>query len=239
MKPSASTVPKHVGIIMDGNRRFAKRLMLKPWQGHEWGAKKLQDVLEWGRELGVEELTFYGFSIENFDRPKDEFDFLMNLALKTFTDWYSPENLAKLAKHGVRMSFIGRISMFPQNVQDAMHKLEEATKNNSKYIVNFAVAYGGRAEILDATKKVAQMVKDGKLDVDKINEDVFQKQLYTESEPDLIIRTSGEMRTSGFLLWQSSYAELFFCDNAWPEFTKEDLVTAIDSYSGRDRRFGK
>ena len=239
MQPSASTVPKHVGLIMDGNRRFAKRLMLKPWQGHEWGARKIKEVLKWAKDLGVEEVTFYAFSVENFDRPKDEFAFLMKLALKTFEDWYTPENLAKLNEDGVRMNFIGRIWMFPKDVQEAMAKLAEATKNNSKYIVNFAVAYGGRAEILDATRKVAQMVKDGKLNVDKINEDVFAKQLYMESEPDLIIRTSGEHRTSGFLLWQSSYSEFFVCDNAWPELSKEDLVHAITDYSSRNRRFGK
>jgi len=239
MKPSASPVPKHVGIIMDGNRRFAKRLLLKPWQGHEWGAKKLKEVLTWCRELGVKELTLYAFSIENFNRPKDEFDYLMTLFKKEFQELYTPENLAALKKDGLRVTIIGRIEMFPADVQDAMRKLMDATQENAPYTVNFAMAYGGRAEIIDATKKVAQMVQDGKITVDKINEEVFQKNLYTESEPDLIIRTSGEQRISGFMLWQGSYAELFFCEHNWPEFTKDDLVAAISTYQNRDRRFGK
>lgn len=239
MEPTTNAVPKHIGIIMDGNRRFAKRLLLKPWQGHEWGAKKLKDVLTWCRDLGVKEITLYAFSIENFDRPKQEFDFLMNLFRDEFRDLYKPENIEQLRKDGVRINLLGRIGMFPVDVQEAMNNITEATKKNKPYVVNFAMAYGGRAEIIDATRKVAQMVKDGKLDVDKINEDVFQKNLYTESEPDLIIRTSGEQRISGFMLWQGSYAELFFCKNNWPEFSKEDLVEAIASYNNRDRRFGK
>lgn len=239
MKATASTVPKHVGIIMDGNRRFAKKLMLKPWQGHEWGAKKLKDVLTWCKELSIKELTLYAFSIENFNRPKEEFDFLMGLFKKEFQELYSPENVQKLKAEGIRVTVIGRIEMFPADVQQAMRTLMDATKSNGPYTVNFAMAYGGRAEIIDATKKVAQMVKDGKITVDNINEEVFQKNLYTESEPDLIIRTSGEQRISGFMLWQGSYAELFFCDHNWPEFSKEDLVEAIETYNNRDRRFGK
>ena len=129
--------------------------------------------------------------------------------------------------------------MFPQPVQDAMQALINATAANGPHQVNFAMAYGGRAEIIDATRKVAQLVKDGKLAVDNIDEAAFQKQLYTESEPDLIIRTSGEQRISGFMLWQGSYAELFFCDKNWPEFSKDDLVEAIETYQNRDRRFGK
>jgi tritrans,polycis-undecaprenyl-diphosphate synthase [geranylgeranyl-diphosphate specific] len=239
MQPTTSPVPRHIGVIMDGNRRFAKRLMLKPWQGHEWGAKKVKDVLTWCRELGVSELTLYAFSIENFDRPKEEFDYLMKLFVKEFQELTKPENLKQLHADGLRITFLGRIEMFPQDVKDAMHKVMDATKGNGPFQVNFAMAYGGRAEIIDATRKVAQLVKDGKLDVNKIEESTFQKQLYTESEPDLIIRTSGEQRISGFMLWQGSYAELFFCKNNWPEFSKEDLVEAINSYQDRERRFGK
>lgn len=239
MQPSTNTMPRHIGIIMDGNRRFAKRLMLKPWQGHEWGAKKVRQVLDWCRELDIQELTLYAFSIENFDRPKEEFDYLMDICLKEFKELLQPKNLDELRKNGLRINFLGRITMFPQLIQDAMRQLMAATNENAPRIVNFAMAYGGRAEIIDATKKVAELVKAGKLDIDKINESVFQRQLYTESEPDLIIRTSGEQRTSGFLLWQSSYAELFFCEKKWPEFEKEDLLQAIHSYQERDRRFGK
>ena len=239
MERTQNQVPKHIGIILDGNRRFAKRLMLKPWKGHEFGAEKIRKVLDWCKELGVREVTLYAFSLENFDRPKDEFDYLMNLFAKEFNDLMKDENRKKLADDGLRVNFIGRIWMFPENVQKAMRELMKMTEKNSSYIVNFAMAYSGRGEVIDATKKIAALVKEGKLDVDKINEEVFAKQLYTESEPDLVIRTSGEQRTSGFMIWQASYAELYFCPKFWPEFEKEDLVAAIENYKNRERRFGK
>jgi tritrans,polycis-undecaprenyl-diphosphate synthase [geranylgeranyl-diphosphate specific] len=239
MEQTQNQVPRHIGIILDGNRRFAKRLMLKPWKGHEFGAEKTRKVLDWCKELGIEEVTLYAFSLENFDRPKEEFDYLMNLFAKEFNDLMLPENREKLAEDGLRINFIGRISMFPENVQKAMTELMKMTEKNSKSTVNFAMAYGGRGEIIDATKKIAALVKEGKLDVDKINEEIFAKQLYTESEPDLVIRTSGEQRTSGFMLWQASYAEFYFCPKFWPEFEKEDLVAAIERYKSRERRFGK
>lgn len=237
IQPSTNNVPRHVGIILDGNRRFAKRLMLKPWKGHEWGAKKVEGMLEWCEELGIDELTLYAFSIENFNRPKDEFDELMTV----FKDGFD-----KLAKDPrldtekrLRIRFLGRIGMFPAAVQEKMRWLEEKTKDNGPKTINFAMAYGGRAEIIDATKKIAAMVKDGALNIDAINEEVFAKQLYTDSEPDLIIRTSGEQRTSGFMLWQGSYAELYFCPKLWPEFEKEDFLEALTIYANRERRFGK
>jgi len=239
MEQTQNQVPRHIGIILDGNRRFAKRLMLKPWKGHEFGAEKVRKVLDWCKELGVREVTLYAFSLENFDRPKEEFDFLMNLFAKEFSDLMKDENRKKLTEDGLKVNFMGRIRMFPENVQKAMRELMEFTKNNTKHTVNFAMAYGGRGEVIDATRKIAQLVKEGRLDVEQINEEVFAKQLYTESEPDLVIRTSGEQRTSGFMLWQASYAELYFCPKFWPEFDKEDLVAAIESYKSRERRFGK
>jgi tritrans,polycis-undecaprenyl-diphosphate synthase [geranylgeranyl-diphosphate specific] len=239
MLKSEGKIPKHVGIIMDGNRRFAKRLMMKPWKGHQWGAEKVRKVLDWAHEAGIKELTLYAFSIENFDRPKDEFDYLMDLFLKEFKSLMEPEELAKLKENEVKVNFIGRIEMFPEAVTQAMNDLMDATKDNGDNIVNFAMAYGGRAEVLDAAKKIAERVKSGELDPSDINEEVFEKGLYTESEPDLIIRTSGEQRTSGFMIWQGSYAELFFTDKCWPEFEKEDLEKAIVAYQGRERRFGK
>jgi tritrans,polycis-undecaprenyl-diphosphate synthase [geranylgeranyl-diphosphate specific] len=239
MEQTQSKVPRHIGIIIDGNRRFAKRLMLKPWKGHEFGAEKIRKVMEWCKELGIQEVTFYAFSLENFDRPKDEFDYLMGLFKKEFEEMMKEENRKKMAEEGVRINFIGRIWMFPNEVHERMQKLMELTRENSKHIVNFAMAYGGRGEVIDATRKIAQLVKEGKLDVDKINEDIFAKQLYTQSEPDLVIRTSGEQRISGFMLWQASYAELYFCPKLWPEFEKEDLVAAIKSYQSRERRFGR
>ena len=237
MKSSENRIPKHIGIIVDGNRRFAKRLMAKPWKGHEWGAEKIKKLFEWCQEVGVNELTLYTFSIENFNRPKDEFDYLMKLFAKTFKDIKSKSNDEKYKK--IKINFIGRISMFPKDVQDSMRDLMEATKNHKPYTINFAMAYGGRAEIIDATKKIAEQVKKGKLDIDKINEETFSDNLYMKDEPDLIIRTS-ESRLSGFLLWQGSYAEIIFLPNKlWPEFEKEDFVACIEEYKNRQRRFGK
>ena len=227
-------VPKHIGIILDGNRRFAKRLMLKPYKGHEYGAEKIEKLLEWCKELGIKEITLYCFSIENFNRPKNEFEYLMNLFKEEFTKLKDDPRIKD-----IKVNFIGRLNMFPKNVRDSMNVLIENTKSNKPYTINFAMAYGGRAVVIDATRKIAEQVKNGKLDVDKINEEVFEKNLYTASEPDLIIRTSGEKRTSGFLIYQGAYAELIFVDKMWPEFEKEDLINAIKEYSNRERRFGK
>lgn len=239
MDPTNNHVPMHIGIIIDGNRRFAKRLMMKPWKGHEWGAEKVRAVLDWCKELGVREITLYAFSLENFNRPKEEFEYLMDIFNKEFGSMMDEKNKKKLSDDGIKVNFIGRIWMFSKELQDSMKSLMEFTKNNKGYTINFAMAYGGRGEIIDATKKIALLVKEGKLDVDGINEEVFAKQLYTESEPDLIIRTSGEHRVSGFMLWQGSYAELLFCPKFWPEFDKQDLIDAIESYKNRERRFGK
>ncbi len=236
MEPSESKVPKHIGLILDGNRRLAKRLMLKPWQGHELGAKKVWKLFDWCKELGMQEVTLYTFSIENFNRPKEEFAYLMKLFEREFK---AVKKDPRLHRNKIRINFIGRIHMFPKAVKDAMQSLMDVTKDYKGYIVNFAMAYGGRAEIIDATRRIAKKIKEGKLDVTKINEEVFSKELYIESEPDLIIRTSGEQRTSGFLLWQSSYAELYWCPKMWPEFEKEDLINAIEDYMLRERRFGR
>jgi tritrans,polycis-undecaprenyl-diphosphate synthase [geranylgeranyl-diphosphate specific] len=230
------SVPRHIGIILDGNRRFSKKLMLKPWMGHEWGAKKIWKLFEWTKEIGIKEVTLYAFSVENFNRPKEEFDYLMGVFDKEFGNLLNDDILHK---NKIRINFIGRIWMFPKQVHEEMKKLMDMTKDYDNYIVNFAMAYGGRAEIIDATKKIAEKIKKGELNVDEINEEVFGKELYMESEPDLIIRTSGEQRISGFLLWQGSYAEFYFCPKLWPEFEKEDLLKAIEDYNSRSRRFGK
>src|SRR3989344_2093838 len=231
-----SKIPKHIGIIVDGNRRFAKRLIMKPWKGHEWGAKKFEQLLEWCKEYKVKELTLYTFSIENFNRPKQEFDFLMDLFEKEFKKIKHED---KIYDEKIKINFIGRINMFPENIQKQMKDLMASTKSHNNFIVNFAMAYGGRAEIIDATKKIAQQIKEGKLNIDEINEEVFSKNIYMESEPDLIIRTS-ERRLSGFLLWQGSYSEIQFLPEVlWPEFSKEHFVKCLEDYSNRQRRFGK
>ncbi len=235
MEHAINKVPEHIGIILDGNRRFAKRLMLKPWKGHELGYEKIEKLFNWCKELNIKELTLYTFSIENFDRPKKEFNYLMKLFLKAFSNLKKDKKKTK----DIFFKFIGRLYMFPDNIQQAMYDLMEETKNNNPYKINFAMAYGGRAEIIDTTKKIAEQVKDGKLNIDEINEEVFKHNLYLDSEPDLIIRTS-ESRLSGFLTFQSVYSELIFLpDIMWPEFDKKDLVKCLQEYSNRKRRFGK
>ncbi len=236
MRGSNNKVPKHIGIILDGNRRFSKRLMVKPWKGHEYGAKKIEKLLEWCKELGIKELTLYAFSIENFNRPKKEFDYLMNLFRKEFSRLKDDK---RIHENKIRINIIGRIHMFPKMVQESMNEVMEKTKDYKDYIINFAMAYGGRTEVIDAAKKIAEMVKNGKLNVEDINEEVFSKNLYFKDEPDLIIRTGGEKRTSNFLIYQGAYAEWLFLEKMWPEFEKEDLKEAIVEYGKRKRRFGR
>jgi tritrans,polycis-undecaprenyl-diphosphate synthase [geranylgeranyl-diphosphate specific] len=235
MKFSTNLVPKHVGIILDGNRRFAKRLMLKPWKGHEWGAEKVEKVLEWGNELGVRELTLYTLSLENFNRPKTEFNYLMELFKKEF------KRLSKdpqLQEKEIRINFIGRLWMLDEELQQILKGISNKTKNNSKFTVNFAIAYGGRQEVVDATIKIAEQVKSGELDISKINEETFLNNLWSSSEPDLIIRTGGETRTSNFLNFQAAYSEWIFLEKSWPEFEKEDFISAINEYDTRSIRKG-
>lgn len=233
------TVPNHIGVILDGNRRFAKRLMVKPWHGHEWGAKKFKEFLEWCFDFGVHEVTAYVFSIQNFNRPKEEFDYIIKVFKNEVTRLLEPESLKKLSEQKARITFIGRTWMLPKELQELQQKLMKATEKNSERRINFAMAYGGREEIIDAVKKIAEQVKAGKLDIDKINEETFSKELNLQNEPDLIIRTGGEKRTSNFLPWQSTYSEFIFIEKMWPEMTKEDFLTCIKEYEARERRFGK
>ena len=235
LTPSNNKVPRHIGIILDGNRRFAKRLMLKPWKGHEWGRKKVEALLDWCQELQIKELTLYAFSLENFNRPKEEFNFLMNLFHDALEALQKDE---RIKKYGIHVRFIGRIHLFPPKVQDLMHTIMEQTKNNKNFFLNMAMAYGGRGEVIDAVRKIAHEVKEGTLNVEEINDAVFQDNLYMKSEPDLIIRTGGERRTSNFLPWQAAYSEWIFLEKTWPEFEKQDLVYAIQEFSDRERRFG-
>lgn len=233
---NSSKVPKHIAIILDGNRRFSRRLMMKPWKGHEWGAKKVDKLLDWCNELGIRELTLYAFSVENFRRPKKEFDYLMDLFRKEFDRIKDDE---RIHKNKIRLNFIGRLEMFPHDIERRMRYLMKMTENYKEHVINFAMAYGGRAEVIDATKRVAEQIRSGKLNIDNINEESFGKNLYMKDEPDLIIRTGGEHRTSNFLIWQSHYSEWFFLEKMWPEFEKEDLISVIKEYKKRERRFGK
>jgi len=229
-------VPKHIGIILDGNRRFSKKLMMKPWKGHEWGAKKVEKLMDWCHEFDVKELTLYCFSIQNFNRPKIEFDYLMNLFRKEF-DRFKDDK--RVHDNRIRINVIGRIYLFPKDIQDKVRQIMDMTKDYGNYTLNLAFGYGGREEVIDATVKIAKQVKEGKLDIEQINEDTFSKNLYFDSEPDMIIRTGGDRRTSNFLIWQSHYSEWVFLEKTWPEFEKEDLAQAIKEFSERERRFGK
>ena len=235
MKSSNTLVPNHVGIILDGNRRFAKRLMLKPWKGHEWGAEKVEKVLEWGNELGIHELTLYTLSLENFNRPKTEFNYLMDLFKKEFKRLSKDP---KLQEKEIKINFIGRLWMLDEELQQILKGISNKTKNNSKFTVNFAIAYGGRQEVVDATIKIAEQVKSGELDISKINEETFLNNLWSSSVPDLIIRTGGETRTSNFLNFQAAYSEWIFLEKSWPEFEKEDFISAINEYDTRSIRKG-
>ena len=236
MESTNNNVPRHIGIILDGNRRFSKRLMMKPWKGHEFGAKKVEALFKWCHEYNIRELTLYSFSIENFYRPKREFDYLMKLFKKELNKIIKDK---RLEKYQIRVRFIGRIQMFDKELQRLIHIVMENTKKYEKHTINMAMAYGGRQEVIDAVMKIASDLKKGKLRLEDINEDLFSKNLYLNSQPDLIIRTGGEKRTSNFLNFQAAYAEWIFLDILWPEFDKKDFVACLDEYSKRKRRFGK
>ncbi len=230
---------RHIAFIMDGNRRFARRLMQKPWKGHEWGAKKVREVLRWCRDHDVKYVTLYSLSLENFTkRPKRELEMLMKIFKKEFGA--IPRD-KEIHENRVRINVIGRIHLLPSNVKDAIKRAVESTKDYDDYVVNFAIAYGGRAEIVDGVKKLLNDLKGGKIDRQSIDEGLFQKYLYTNGmpDPDLIIRTGGEKRLSGFLLWQAAYSELYFSDALWPEFSRDEFGKALKDFFGRERRFGR
>ena len=231
-------MPKHVAIIMDGNRRYAKlQGNVDVVKGHEIGADTLEKVLDWSIELGIEIITVYAFSTENFNRPKNEVDGLMKLFIYNFK---RKKKKKKIHRNEVRVKVVGRTELLPDEVKEAIKEAEDATKHYNKRFFNLAIGYDGRLEIIDSFKKIIEQVQDGKISIDDVDEDLVSKNLYTEGidDPNLIIRTSGEERLSGFLLWQSSYSELYFCETLWPELRKVDFLRAIRSYQARERRFG-
>ena len=242
-KPAAAAVsknPGHIAIILDGNRRFAKKLMLKPWMGHQWGKEKVGKLIEWCIELGIKEVTMYAFSVENFNRPKEEFDYIMRLFREACEQLRNDEKLQEKGKKlGIKVRFLGRLGMFPDDVRKLMDEIMDKTADNKGMIVNFCMAYGGRQEIADAARKIAGDVQKGVISPSEVNDETFKRYLYMPEDPDLIIRTGGEKRLSGFLLYQSSYSELFFLEKMWPEFEKEDLLQVIEEFKQRGRRFGK
>ncbi len=229
--------PEHIGIIMDGNRRLAERVGILPWEGHRMGAKKAEDVIEWCIEIGIKTTTLYSFSMENFSRPKDELEPLFDLFEEYFKKIAQDE---QIHKNKIRVKAIGRVKMLPERVRKAIKIAEDATKEYDRFYINFAMAYGGRQEVVDAVKKIANDVKEGKLELNSIDEKTVADNLYTNGarDPDLVIRTSGEERISGFLLWQSAYSELYFCESYWPGFRKIDFLRAIRTYQQRKRRYG-
>jgi len=224
--------PQHLGIILDGNRRFAKRLMLQPWKGHEYGAEKIQKLLKWCDKLKIKELTLYCLSVENIKkRPKTELDYLFRLFRKEFREIKREQ----IEKNKIKIRFIGNLNLLPKDLADQCRKLEKQTESNSNYTINFALAYGGREEIINAVKKILS----NKLSSNQINKKILEKNLWLSSEPDLVIRTGGEKRTSNFLPWQTTYSEWIFLDKMWPEFEEQDLINSIKEFEKRKRRFGR
>jgi len=233
-------MPSHVAVILDGNRRWALENGLPPWMGHRKGAEKVRLLLRECLKLGIRTLTVYAFSIENFQRPKEEVDEIMKLAEEKLDEILQSK---EIYENEVRVKLLGRRDLLPKTLIQKFDEVEEKTKNFSKHFLNIAMAYSGRVEIVDAVKKLVQDVYEGKILPDQITEEDIEKRLYTyhlpNPYPDLIIRTSGEERLSGFLLWQSAYSELCFLEVYWPEFRAIDLYRAIRTYQKRNRRFGK
>ncbi|MDA1301251.1 MAG: polyprenyl diphosphate synthase [Proteobacteria bacterium] len=230
--------PHHIGLIVDGNRRFARVQGLASNEGHNAGSRKLEDFLRWCWQLDIRIVTLYGFSTENYNRPHDEVDYLMDLILRKLKE-FQVDPVIK--EEQVRIKVIGRREDLSAEMIEEIEKIESMTRNHERFLLNIAISYGGRAEIVDAVKKLVDEVDKGCLTIDDIDETTFGRYLYTEGipDPDLIIRTSGEERLSGFLIWQSAYSELYFTEVYWPAFRKIDFWRAIRVYQQRERRFGK
>jgi len=228
-------VPRHVAIIMDGNGRWAIARGLDVSEGHHAGFENIRRVVNDFAKRGVEYLTLYAFSTENWDRPETEVNGILDLAIAVIAN-----EAQELHANGVRIKHLGRVDRLSPELRDQLEQAVEMTAGNTGLTLGIAFDYGGRAEIVDAVKKVALEVKSGCLDVDDIDEDLFSKYLYTEGipDPDLIIRTSGEERLSGFLSWQSAYSELYFTEVFWPAFRRIDFWRAIRVYQQRERRYG-
>ncbi|WP_297499471.1 polyprenyl diphosphate synthase [Thermococcus sp.] len=237
-KVKSGEIPRHVAIIMDGNRRWARRIEKPPWYGHLFGSKKLEEILEWCMELGIRTLTVYAFSTENFHRRKEEVEALMKLFEEKFKEVVRDE---RIHRHGVRVNIIGRKELLPENVRKAAEEAERATRKYTNYTLNIALAYGGRSEIADAVREIVKDVLAGKIKPEDIDEELIKGYLYYPNmpDPDIVIRTGGEVRISNFLLYQIAYSELFFVDVYFPEFRKIDFLRIIREFQRRQRRFGR
>lgn len=230
-------IPTHVAVIMDGNRRWAAEKGMPSYMGYRYGADKVEELLRWCLDLGIKNVTLYVLSVENLRRPKEELNTIFNLL---------EEKLERLERDGIlerediKFKVLGDISLLPKNLREKLGKLEKITSDHTSKSLNLAVSYSGRQEIIKAVREIAEKVRDGRLKPDEIGEEVFRAHLYTSHapDPDLIIRTSGEMRVSGFLLWQLAYSELVFVDVYWPELRKMDFLRALRTFQKRKRRFG-
>lgn len=228
-------MPRHIAIIMDGNRRWAKKRNLPVKLGHKQGAETLKKVVRYANKIGIEYMTVYAFSTENWKRSEEEVSALMSL-LEGYLDDFAKE----ADTENIVIRVLGNLDRLSESLQESIKRTIERTKNNTGIIFNIALNYGGRDEITNAVKNIAKDVKDGILELDQISEEIVTKYLYTKDDPDpdLLIRTSGEIRLSGFLPWQTTYSEFLFLDKLWPDFTEKDLDDAIEVFSKRNRKFG-
>lgn len=228
-------MPRHVAIIMDGNGRWAQRRSLNRIKGHSEGTESVRDVVRASREIGIEFLTLYAFSTENWKRPAQEVSALMKL-LKRFLR----SELSEMMENDIRLNAIGAVDRFPGDVRNVLKEVTASTRGNRKMTLNLALSYGGREEIVSTAKRLAAKVKDGQLNPEEITEGVFADNLYTHfmPDPDILIRTSGEMRISNFLLWQIAYSEIFITKTLWPDFRRGEYLQILSEYQKRERRFG-
>lgn len=228
-------LPRHIAIIMDGNGRWAKKHTIGRIRGHEKGVQAVKTTVRACLEIGIKYLTLFAFSMENWNRPDEEVQALMSLLEK-----YLDKETKQLNKQGIRLEIIGDLDLLNPSLKAKVLQAREETKNNERMILNMALSYGGRDEIVNAVKKIIREIRENKINIENINKGFFSNYLYTAGmpDPDLLIRTSGEYRISNFLLWQMAYTELYFTNILWPDFTKEHLLKAIATYQKRERRFG-
>lgn len=231
-KKEELTIPEHIGIIMDGNRRWAKERNLPTFEGHLKGYEKVKKITDWAFDRGVKIISIYAFSTENWNRSEEEVSYLMKLLEKAIN-----EEVSNAKEKGFKIFISGRISELPGSLPDSCQRAIDETKSGTKGVLNICLNYGGRAEIIDAVKKMVI----NKIEPDQVHEGMLKKYLYnsTLSDPDIIVRTSGEKRLSGFLLWESAYSELMFLEKYWPDFEEEDIDVIIKEYNNRQRRFGE
>ena len=229
-------IPKHVAIIMDGNGRWAKDKGLPREFGHQNGVNSVKSIVQEAYKSGIEYLTLYAFSIENWDRPSDEVSSLMSLLVSTLRDEFD-----EIFDKDIKLNAVGEINSLPKEVVSELEFIINKTKNNRKMNLTLAISYGGKQEIFNAVKMIADKVKNNLIELNNFDDSIINSHLYTKNLPDvdLLIRTSGEQRISNFLLWQIAYAELYFTDVYWPDFSKEDFNLALENYKSRERRFGK